>query len=246
MNINSILTFVLAGATCTALAGCAVHHETEEFTSEREEALGTSNPAFLLQSPDFAEGEALPYSNTCEGNPFASGVSPELNWTKGPKGTKSYAIVFVDTTILDAGEPNFAFHWAIWNIKHSIKTLPAGIMGLDPADPAALYPLPHALRDAQQSQARGIARFFGPCPAWQVTLAERCGAEEIPPRATDSYSFIVYALPDHAIEVPAHDPAINPNYVDRLNTLFDSMALGKAVLTTTSDAVPSEVPFPCP
>jgi hypothetical protein len=98
---------------------------------------------------------------------------------------------------------------------------------------------------AQHAQARGVPRFFGPCPAWEVTLNEVCGLPPVEP-VTDSYSFTVYAMSEAEVAVPAHDPTVNTNYVDRLNTLFDDTDLGTAVITTTSDAVPSEVPFPCP
>jgi len=231
--------------------GCSSGVADEGFEQTEQSAQGNQgdegnhfgNLPFLIESPNFANGAPLPAPYTCAGNPFATGVSPELNWTKGPNDTKSYAIVFRDTTITD---PNFAFHWAIWNIPHSRHTLPEGIPGLVPGS-TVVTPLPASLKDAVHSQARGFARFFGPCPNSAVTLAARCNRPPVAP-VTDSYSFTIYALTEHEITVPAHDPVINPNYVDRLNTLFASMADAehRAVLTMTSDAVPSTVPFPCP
>jgi phosphatidylethanolamine-binding protein (PEBP) family uncharacterized protein len=201
------------------------------------------NLPFLLESPNFAGGAALPSEYTCQDKPFATGVSPELNWTKGPNDTKSYAIVFRDTSITD---PNFSYHWAIWNIPHDRHTLPEGIPGLVPGS-TEIVPLPKSLKGAVHVQARGIARFFGPCPSNQTTLAERCGLPPVPP-VNDSYSFTIYALTEHDITVPPHDPTIHPNYVFRLDALFQSMAdeEHRAVLTATSNAVPSTVPFPCP
>jgi phosphatidylethanolamine-binding protein (PEBP) family uncharacterized protein len=239
--ISSGLSCVLAALTI----GCASDGGGETVGQFQEADNGNhfGNLPFLLESPNFADGAALPAPFSCEGNPFATGVSPELNWTKGPNDTKSYAIVFRDTTITD---PNFAFHWAIWNIPHSRHTLPEGIPGLVPGS-TALTPLPKSLKNAEHVQARGIARFFGPCPNSQVTLAARCGLPPVTP-VTDSYSFTIYALTEHEIEVPPHDPAIHPNYVYRLDALFAAMADAehRAVLTTTSNAVPSTVPFPCP
>lgn len=232
------------------LVGCAVDM-TDETTLQREQAVTAENgkscdKTFTVTSPDFEDGEALPDAHTCEGAPFGAGVSPELNWSKGPKGTKSYAIVFVDTTIRDAGQPNFAYHWAIWNIPKSVRTLPAGIAGVDPSTPPPVA-LPDSLKDAQHTQARGVARFFGPCPSWQVTQAELCGLPEVPPRNDDHYAFVVYALPDKDIAVPAYDPAVNPNYVDTLNAFFDSIDLGQAEIVATANAVPTTTPpVPCP
>jgi phosphatidylethanolamine-binding protein (PEBP) family uncharacterized protein len=224
------------------LVGCAVDATGDELLL-KEQAACTKE--FTVTSPDFADGAPLPTESTCEGAPFGVGVSPELNWTNAPKGTKSFAIVFVDTTILDAGQPNFAYHWAIWNIPKNTTTLPAGIPGLDPANPDPV-PLPKSLKGASQTQARGVERFFGPCPSWPVAQAEICDLEPIPPRSTDHYAFIVYALPDKKIEVPVYDKTVNPNYVDTLNAYFESFDLGSTRITATADAVPTTSPVGCP
>ncbi len=53
--------------------------------------------------------------------------SPELNWTAGPSGTLSYAIVLHDLT-------NNFNHWAIWNIPGTTYQLPASLpAGANPA-----------------------------------------------------------------------------------------------------------------
>ncbi len=61
--------------------------------------------AFGLTSPAFTEGMSFPMQNTCAG----ANTSPELDWTPGPAGTMSYAVVLTDLT-------NNFVHWAIWNI----------------------------------------------------------------------------------------------------------------------------------
>jgi phosphatidylethanolamine-binding protein (PEBP) family uncharacterized protein len=212
---------------------------------DKEQAATECQKVFTVTSPDFADGEPLPVESTCEGAPFGTGVSPELVWTNAPKGTKSFAIVFVDTTILDAGQPNFAYHWSIWNIPKNSTTLPAGIYGLDPDHPAPVA-LPKSLKGASHTQARGVERFFGPCPSWPVVRAEICGLEPVPPRSTDHYAFIVYALPDKKIEVPVYDNQVNPNYVDTLNAYFAELAIGATQITATADAVPTTFPGGCP
>ncbi len=53
--------------------------------------------------------------------------SPELDWTAGPAGTLSYAIVLFD-------ESNMYPHWAIWNIPATTFKLPASLpAGSNPA-----------------------------------------------------------------------------------------------------------------
>jgi phosphatidylethanolamine-binding protein (PEBP) family uncharacterized protein len=230
------------------VGGCSVDAAGDEF-AQAEQA--SSCHSFKVKSKSFKDGAALPPRYTCEDAPFATGYSPHLKWNKGPKGTQSYAIVLADTTLVDAGQPNFGYHYAIWNIPSDHRFLPEGIPGLNPDAPGDVVPLPEGLEGAQHTQARGIPRFFGPCPSWQVTWAENCEIDPIE-RVTDSYSFTVYAIPEAHIEVPPYvtdpeDPDYNPNYVDAVNTYFESIALGSAVLTTTSDAVPTTTPpVPCP
>ena len=196
---------------------------------------------FAISSPNFADGARLPDKYSCEAKPFATGESPALKWTKGPKGTKSYAIVFSDSTLIGAGNPNYGFHWAIWNIAESQHAIPEGIPGVDPSAPTKIVPLPDSLAGAEHSQARGLPQFFGPCPSWKTYCTDGTF-----PRSNDRYSFTVYALAEEKLSVPAYLPEVNPNYVDTLNAFFADKALDKATIQTTSEAKPISLPFPCP
>jgi phosphatidylethanolamine-binding protein (PEBP) family uncharacterized protein len=51
--------------------------------------------------------------------------SPELDWTPGPSGTLSYAIVLHDLTNVTNGKP--FVHWVMWNIPASTSMLPANL-----------------------------------------------------------------------------------------------------------------------
>jgi phosphatidylethanolamine-binding protein (PEBP) family uncharacterized protein len=51
--------------------------------------------------------------------------SPEFNWTAGPSGTQSYAIVMHDLSNLMMNKP--FVHWVIWNIPGATLKLPAGL-----------------------------------------------------------------------------------------------------------------------
>lgn len=234
------VTFV--GAFAVFSAGCSAD-ATSEPTSDLAQADNGNhygNLPFQVTSPSFTAGGVLPAEFTCQDNLFATGVSPELDWTKGPKGTKSYAIVLHDVSLSD---PNFAYHWAAWNIPHDRHTLPAGVAGLDPANPSASNPFPDGLKGGQQVQARGIARYFAPCPAWLVRKAVKCNWPEPRPVAVaDNYTFTVYALPEASIEVPAYDSMVDPNYAHQLDGIFASMALGSAQIAFSSAAVPGAIP----
>ena len=246
----------------TAVFGCSAEPGSGETVSQSQSAERSANDggnhgddsgkrchdkSFRVESPNFEDGDALPAAYTCSGGPFATGVSPKLTWTKGPKGTKSYAIVLHDISLTD---PNLAYHWAAWNIPHEVRALPEGIAGLNPSDPTASNPTPEGLKGGQQVQARGVARYFAPCPDWVVQKAEKCNWPEPRPVAVpDSYTFTVYALPDATVTVPAYDATIDPNYVHQLDAIFASLALDSAQIGFTSDAVPASIgdtgPFNC-
>ncbi len=62
-----------------------------------------------LSSPAFADGQKIPAHYTCDGE----NISPPLNWSNPPVGTKSFALV-----IEDPDAPNGTWmHWGIYNIR---------------------------------------------------------------------------------------------------------------------------------
>src|SRR5690606_30634079 len=91
-----------------------------------------SASGWAISSPAFSEGDELPNENTCAGREFAVGSSPELNWTDGPEGTQSYALVLKHLAIVedvDPTSPDYAkgFMWVIWDIPPSVRKLPANL-----------------------------------------------------------------------------------------------------------------------
>jgi phosphatidylethanolamine-binding protein (PEBP) family uncharacterized protein len=189
--------------------------------------------AFALTIPAFSDGSALPSAQTCEGKPFGGGVSPELDWTAGPSGTKSYAIVLKDLSLVNGPVPDHAYHWAVWDIPASTLKLPAMVAsqqflpGMAPAQQynGGPFPSPYA--------------YFGPCPSWMTYC------DPTVPKSNDSYAFVVYAMSSATAAVPAVD-AGSGNYVRTLDAYFQTAALAQTALHFTSDAVPTSIPFPCP
>jgi phosphatidylethanolamine-binding protein (PEBP) family uncharacterized protein len=189
---------------------------------------GGNTAGFQITSPAFTAGQPLPDSATCKGGAFGSGISPELDWTSGPAGTLSYAIVLKDFTALETPIPDHAYHWSAWDIPASALKLPANV-------PAMTQFLP-GLTPAQQWEGgpTPTASYFGPCPAWMNVCNPAMTAEQ------DSYAFIIYAIGTAMAPVPAM-PATG-NYVHMLDDFFQSIALGSAELHFTSNAVPATVP----
>jgi phosphatidylethanolamine-binding protein (PEBP) family uncharacterized protein len=94
-------------------------------------------------SPDF----------TCAGDAH----SPPLEWSGQPEGTltSSFAIVFVDTTILERdGSDQRAYHFAIWDIPPTVmglpEDLPDGASITSPVTAKQLNPIRNG--------------YLGPCP----------------------------------------------------------------------------------
>ncbi|MBM4113113.1 MAG: YbhB/YbcL family Raf kinase inhibitor-like protein [Phycisphaerae bacterium] len=74
--------------------------------------------AFSLRSSAFANAERIPDRFTVEGED----LSPPLEWSSPPEGTRSFAIVCED---LDTPRP--FVHWVIYGIPSSVTKLPEGL-----------------------------------------------------------------------------------------------------------------------
>ena len=74
--------------------------------------------AFVLTSPAFQPGGAIPTRYTCEG----ANVSPPLRWTAPPRGTARLSL-----TVFDPDAPGGGFlHWRILGLPASARSLPGG------------------------------------------------------------------------------------------------------------------------
>src|SRR5690606_19879882 len=76
----------------------------------------TDDGTCSTETPDSCD--YIPRANSS----FHDNESPELNWTPGPEGTQSYALVFHDLS-------NGFAHWAIWNLSASTQSLPPALPG---------------------------------------------------------------------------------------------------------------------
>src|SRR3954451_14733618 len=74
---------------------------------------------FKLTSPAFGEGQPIPVKYTSDGQ----NVSPPLEWSDPPPGTKSFALIVEDP---DAPSGTFR-HWGLYNIRGERALLPEDI-----------------------------------------------------------------------------------------------------------------------
>ncbi len=139
---------------------------------------GSSGTAFSLTSTELADNAHFASKYTCAESPALSGktvgnigngINPELDWTNPPAGTMSFAMTFLDTTLINMGGSMVMFgeHWAIWNISPTVMGLPEGLT----------MTLSGGLAGAKQS-----GTFLAPCA---TTMNGTMG---------DEYEFTIYAL----------------------------------------------------
>jgi Raf kinase inhibitor-like YbhB/YbcL family protein len=83
-------------------------------------------PTFLLESPDFAQGDKLPdWARADGGNRI-----PTLRWSGAPEGTKSFAVTLYDP---DAPTGSGFWHWAAYDLPGSTTELASGAGLPEPA-----------------------------------------------------------------------------------------------------------------
>lgn len=106
--------------------------------------------ALTLTSPNFAPNGAIPAKFTCEGDD----VSPALQWSGVPAGTKSLALIVDDPDAPDPQAPRMTWvHWVLYNIPPAAGGLPEDI---------AAAQLPAGTREGLNDWKR--TGYGGPCP----------------------------------------------------------------------------------
>jgi len=99
-----ILPLVLLSITCLAHA--------EEVT-----------PIMKLTSPNFENQKLMNSEFTCDGE----NISPALEWSGGPEGTKSFVLIVDDPDAPDPANPKMTWvHWVLYNIPATVMSLPEG------------------------------------------------------------------------------------------------------------------------
>ena len=82
---------------------------------------------FTLSSPSFKDGERLAIKNAGnnKANPNCVGenISPALNWSNPPEGTKSYALLMFDP---EGRPPGGVSHWVAYGIAPSVTGFAEG------------------------------------------------------------------------------------------------------------------------
>ncbi len=106
--------------------------------------------ALTIRSPAFEPNGEIPARYTCDGQD----VSPPLEWSGVPEGTRSLALIVDDPDAPDPAAPRMVWvHWVLYNIPPDARGLPEGV---GPAD------LPPGTRQGLNDWKR--TGYGGPCP----------------------------------------------------------------------------------
>ena len=140
LRVKALIIAVLIAVIITGITAYWYHRGV----SKKELIWGVPESIKLL-SPAFANNSNIPRKYSCDG----IDLSPPLNWSSPPPGTKALAILVYD---LDAPHGIF-YHWLIYDLNPSLRGLPAGV-------PKVL----ETLYGMQGINSFNRAGYGGPCP----------------------------------------------------------------------------------
>lgn len=134
-------------------------------------------PPLELTSPDFDAGGALPLSAWASGR-GGSDLSPRLQWSEPPAGTKSLAISCFDP---DAPTGSGFWHWAAFDLPADLTALESGD-GTVASLPAGAKVMPNEERSqryigAAPPAGTGVHRYFFVIDALDVATLGLDGSE---------------------------------------------------------------------
>ncbi len=110
--------------------------------------------ALSVTSPDIAPGGTIAIEQVFNSFGCTGGnLSPALNWSGAPAGTKSFAITIYDP---DAPTGSGFWHWVAYNIPPTVTSLPKGA--------GAIHSTTMPAGRIQSRTDYGQAGYGGPCP----------------------------------------------------------------------------------
>lgn len=154
------------------LAGCGY----ETTGSAAPTPVATSRDGFVLTSPVLTDGGMLPADLKCTRD-GGDGLTPPLEWTQVPAGTKSLAIImhhYPRDTVEGRDPPSQ--YWLLWNIPAQTRALPHGN--------------PASIGDEGADKDEKRTGYTSPCS---------------PPGSQHEYIITLYALDGSLDKLPAQD-----------------------------------------
>jgi Raf kinase inhibitor-like YbhB/YbcL family protein len=89
------------------------------------ESRGGDHMSLTISSPAFVQNGAIPSKYTCDG----ANISPALQWSGLPAGTKSLVLIVDDPDAPDPRAPKLTWvHWVLYNIPADASGLAEGVV----------------------------------------------------------------------------------------------------------------------
>lgn len=142
-----------------------------------------------ITSPDFSHNGGIPAKYTCDGDD----ISPTLEWSGQPEGTRSLALIVDDPDAPDPKAPKRTWvHWVLYNIPTATSGLREGIQ-------------PSHLPDGTLEGLNDWKRtgYGGPCPPigrhryfFKLYALDTVLSEQSPPRKDQ----LLKAMDGHVLE----------------------------------------------
>lgn len=125
-------------------------YKSEGNVASAETRKGAIAMTLVITSPAFSHNEEIPSKYTCDGED----ISPALEWSGLPEGTKSIALIVDDPDAPDPAAPKMTWvHWVLYNIPPSANGLPEAVRSHD---------LPKGTKEGLNDWKR--TGYGGPCP----------------------------------------------------------------------------------
>ena len=188
------------GATAALLAAAGLMAQPLLAQRAGPRAGGPRTPPLLMTTTAWDDGGVIPNKYTMAAG--AAAVSPALQWSQVPPGTRSFVLLVHDPEpVLNKSTKMDITHWLIWNIPGTSTGLPEGV-------PAGTLP------DGSRQVSLRSNGYMGP------------GA---PPGPYHHYTFELYAL-DTVLDVPMGTPQQAAATRMAVFNAMDGHVLGKAEL----------------
>lgn len=145
--MQSVMRKILVGLSFAALcAGTAAAAEGGPPTLAKDLVTARAGGKLVVTSPAFSSGNQIPERYTQNGE----NMSPSIEWTKGPQGTRSYVILAEDAGV-DRADP--IVHWVVYDINPSTTRVAQAMPGEAKVGNAS-----------QGKNVAGTAGYVGPKP----------------------------------------------------------------------------------
>jgi Raf kinase inhibitor-like YbhB/YbcL family protein len=181
LNLTKISCVAIGALAITTAAMDASAQQTNSAPPRAATAPRRAAGRFMLRAPDLTSRGRIAISHVYNGmGCTGQNISPTLEWSNAPAGTKSYAVTAYDP---DAPTGSGWWHWVMYNI---------------PATTTSLAPGAGNGRNAPRGSAQGTTDFGsrgygGPCPP--------------PGDKPHHYKFTVFALKVDKLDLPGNATA---------------------------------------